>query len=460
MNKKEYIEKVLNHISGKAQKSQAEYELSDHIDDRKNYYIDCGIDREQAEIKAVEKMGDPDRVGIEFNRLHRNSAMLFIAVIFNVLYVLLLLISLSARSEFFIVPPASLWKTPETNSVVCFVSTLGVALSLAAIAFSYKSKNNVILIITGVTQIISFVAFPIFSMPFAYTIAGLIFCFPFTVQQGETFFGDCAENLIYSTVNAIVFILLLYILTSFALINGVASLLESKNIIYLKDKKYSKRDKQFKRYLSFITVIFTVGVIALSVEAVYDNYKNEQIQQSFNDEYAEDYLKAQDVFESINLPLSKNESDKIVKSHVVSNDDLQYYKDFNTIVLYDNDVGAIVTIADEDSDGILETMIYDQMLFDNAYCNSYNFADDIKIGITIDEFKSIYYFSDYNTYEAYYNGSTKFETIELVRYYQEEEINFLKPKSDYADEISYTFYFENGVLTDKDKLIEKDVIIF
>lgn len=70
MNKREYIDKVLSQIDGKAYLEEIKTELKNHIEDREEYYTKAGYDSDVAEQKAVAHMGDAEEIGEEMNMLY------------------------------------------------------------------------------------------------------------------------------------------------------------------------------------------------------------------------------------------------------------------------------------------------------------------------------------------------------------------------------------------------------
>ena len=54
--KNSYLEKVENYIKNKSAKKQILSELEAHIEDKTDYYLDIGYEREEAEQKALEEM--------------------------------------------------------------------------------------------------------------------------------------------------------------------------------------------------------------------------------------------------------------------------------------------------------------------------------------------------------------------------------------------------------------------
>lgn len=68
--KRQYLNRVTEKINYKQVKSEITCELDAHIDERAQFYEEISYTQEEAFEKAVEQMGDPERVGVSLSRLH------------------------------------------------------------------------------------------------------------------------------------------------------------------------------------------------------------------------------------------------------------------------------------------------------------------------------------------------------------------------------------------------------
>ena len=68
--KRQYLTHVTEKINHKQAKSEIVFELDAHIDERAQFYEEIGYTEEEAFEKAVEQMGDPERVGVSLSRLN------------------------------------------------------------------------------------------------------------------------------------------------------------------------------------------------------------------------------------------------------------------------------------------------------------------------------------------------------------------------------------------------------
>lgn len=65
-----FTDEVTKHIKNKTAKQLIEAELSSHILDRIDYYVELGYTKEQAEEKTAEDMGDPEQTALPLSSLH------------------------------------------------------------------------------------------------------------------------------------------------------------------------------------------------------------------------------------------------------------------------------------------------------------------------------------------------------------------------------------------------------
>jgi cell division protein FtsW (lipid II flippase) len=84
----DFLQEVCKEIRFKSIHEHIIKELSGHIEDQKNDYIDQGFDEETANLKAVEQMGDPAIVGKQLDKTHRPRMEVSILSICAILVVL------------------------------------------------------------------------------------------------------------------------------------------------------------------------------------------------------------------------------------------------------------------------------------------------------------------------------------------------------------------------------------
>jgi cell division protein FtsW (lipid II flippase) len=132
-NKNHYLEQVKSQINSKEAKNFIAEELDHHIKETEKKFIENGVSEDAAEQKAIEHMGSPIQLGIQFNKLHRPRV--------DWLMVLLLLSVLSIG----FLPIVSSYKYIGTDyylkKKMLFVS-LGIAATLAMMFFDYRKMKN------------------------------------------------------------------------------------------------------------------------------------------------------------------------------------------------------------------------------------------------------------------------------------------------------------------------------
>ena len=93
MKKYQYLYAVEKHVDYIFDRKKIVKELEDHIDDNIEELIHEGYTQEEAEVRAVEMMGNPHEVGKELNKLH--NPIIGYLLILSRIAVLAILFSLS-----------------------------------------------------------------------------------------------------------------------------------------------------------------------------------------------------------------------------------------------------------------------------------------------------------------------------------------------------------------------------
>lgn len=71
MDTKEFLDIVCSKIKYKPAKQHISEELQSHIEEIKNDYLCKGYSQKEAELKAIEQMGNAETIGIELNKIHK-----------------------------------------------------------------------------------------------------------------------------------------------------------------------------------------------------------------------------------------------------------------------------------------------------------------------------------------------------------------------------------------------------
>ena len=88
MKKEEYIDSVIKQIKNSRAKAEIKAELISHLEDRIEFYTDCGYSYDQACDKGIEKMGSTTQLAIQMDKLYStkfNTALIVLLVLFYAL---------------------------------------------------------------------------------------------------------------------------------------------------------------------------------------------------------------------------------------------------------------------------------------------------------------------------------------------------------------------------------------
>ncbi|KUP09624.1 hypothetical protein Q73_02210 [Bacillus coahuilensis m2-6] len=96
----EYLDRVTSYIKSKEAKRYVEEELHYHLQQEIARLTLDGYSREEAEQKAIEQMGSPDRLGAKLNKLHRPRFDWVLALMVFVISLIGILPLLEIRSDF------------------------------------------------------------------------------------------------------------------------------------------------------------------------------------------------------------------------------------------------------------------------------------------------------------------------------------------------------------------------
>jgi cell division protein FtsW (lipid II flippase) len=132
-NKNQFLEQVKSQINSKEAKKFITEELNHHIKETKKSLIQNGVNEEEAEQKAIEQMGSPIQLGIQFNKLHRPKV--------DWLMVLLLLSALSIG----FLPIVFSYGYADTDYYLrqkMIIVILGITATLAMMFFDYRKMKN------------------------------------------------------------------------------------------------------------------------------------------------------------------------------------------------------------------------------------------------------------------------------------------------------------------------------
>ncbi|MCH5299709.1 MAG: hypothetical protein J1E56_00185 [Ruminococcus sp.] len=181
MNNK-FIDEVKKHIKSKTAKQNIEDELSSHILDKIDYYVEIGYTRKQAEEMATEDMGDPEQTAVPLNSLHNikwyKKRENIISIILNAILIIAvcylhtaLLYDNSFLSLF------SLIYSPVPFNAIhyLYIDLISLAVFVLTIVTVISARNNRNKFIAGLTAVSVFmqIIFPPYQ-PMFYSVAKVI----------------------------------------------------------------------------------------------------------------------------------------------------------------------------------------------------------------------------------------------------------------------------------------------
>ncbi len=68
-----FLDSVCNEIRCSQAKENIRQELYEHIIEEKNHNIESGIKDKEAELMAIKKMGNPEQISKEFNKIYKRK---------------------------------------------------------------------------------------------------------------------------------------------------------------------------------------------------------------------------------------------------------------------------------------------------------------------------------------------------------------------------------------------------
>lgn len=436
----EYIDSVLLQVKNKAFRNEIEDEIFSHIQEKTDYYISLGHDNDTAEKEAVEHMGSPEKLGEEFNRLHSNKFALIIAQFCLVVFWLGLILSITNNHKYdFMVISTDGGELVKGAFVISVISFVAYAICFRLCLKNRFSKTAVNLGSVSIAAMIN----PFLFLPVGYSIIGALTDFPACfVSTDFLFFGGqmgwgldeyiSSPNIVY----ALQYVELIFTGLFFVspLINGIFAIILS--IKMRKDKNFVYKEKHFNRFSVILCVIAFLSAVAVTAEISVDDVKTYNQSIELESSAYEDYNSLKSVFDDLLIPVDKDYVHSLALSYPNKADKLLEYK--SSFLTVDENVHCVVQIRDDDDDGTFETK--------RMYLKNKEYVTDKQIKSLGEKTTSKEIFenisnekiSDY--WYSVYPGKTE-ESITLRR----------KKYNKYGDKtvVFYTFYFENGVETDR-----------
>lgn len=315
MDIKEYIDIATSKITGRRDRFFVEMELKSHIDDRIQYYTDAGYTQEEAEQKAIERMGSPENVSKNISAVHNSARYKKLAIMFNILYI--------AGTTFGCGWTIYLLRSLELSNIgvaflTCLFSIFWFGIMGLACHFSHKSQNPSVLMFNGILSVENIAVAPFMYLPTFSTILSLPFEFPYELYSKNhrfEFFYYPLDTNIFENVNpalasVVSWILWVIMFTSVLVpvINAISSITTAKR--YNNDDYDGSDDRRYKRAIRFSKALIIIAIISamcLTIEGVvganYEYVKQKTAEMSFSS----DSKQAWELFDSITIPSNKED---------------------------------------------------------------------------------------------------------------------------------------------------------
>lgn len=139
MDLHEYLEQVTGQMRCKKARDMVAEELKNHIEDQAESYEEFGLGKEEAQLRAVEQMGDPIEVGTSMDRIHRpkiDVRLILFIVMFTVLGVALQMLKQQSETT---VNDAAQWIGGRPGLLsVCANAGIGLLVMFAVMFLDYS----------------------------------------------------------------------------------------------------------------------------------------------------------------------------------------------------------------------------------------------------------------------------------------------------------------------------------
>ena len=148
MQIREYIDNVCNQIRYKPIRNEIAEELTNHLEECKENYIQDGMKETEAELNAVKQMGDAEKVGKQLNKIHRPKLDVKLLLIIGIVLFFSILVALtranSLNCDIIELNGMSNYETEQTQMSKYFIGLLlGVGSSILIYFFDYRKLNKI-----------------------------------------------------------------------------------------------------------------------------------------------------------------------------------------------------------------------------------------------------------------------------------------------------------------------------
>lgn len=400
MKKEEYINEVTALIKNKAVRNDVRKELEAHIDDRAEYYLNAGYDEDVSVKRAVEMMGSPKEVAESLEKLHNNTLWIIISAVSLFVYIIGLICA-NFNPAFAYV---NLVDFSETDARVSMISIITFCAATVSLCFAVKAKSIAALRMYGIISVIS----PLLSFyalrPAGYHFISVFTDFPASLKIGEALFGNEAFSLFFERLGISSSILWIFLIISVLAVASLHIVTGILSLVYARKLKHEENCGNFEnvlqRFAVFLIAVCAVTVVGTGAEFAHDTDMAIKSYQDYNLHKDEYYTEAKEIFDSIDIPVSKEDALLLANQYQD-----EYQIDYSYIIehfyfleIY-NCYGQTISLYDYDKNGIYEAK---QFFNDNAYNKGIKKESlkNLKIGSSIEELYNIADFSRFVTYNV------------------------------------------------------------
>lgn len=323
MTRDKYIELACAKIKGKYIRNEVAQELSDHIDDRIEYYREAGYVDEIASQKALEHMGDAETVSNSISKLHNLDRYKTLADLFTYLYLAGGVFGAFCTLMLF----SFKWDLYEwSGAFVCFASSVVFILYAFSFYFSHKSQNEYSILQNGIVSIVQTVLSCFTMIPCGYSVLSLLFEFPYAYINNnrlDYFYWPFEETIAdflptnsafyevgYDGVMVALWILMCFFAV-FPLITGIISIVTAG---FIKNDELDRYDnaiqKKIKRFGIVLIALGFFGLASISFQYCMDTAKTTRQNQQYELEHGVEFIKMYEKFDKIKLPVTPEDIEK------------------------------------------------------------------------------------------------------------------------------------------------------
>lgn len=400
MKKEEYINEVTALIKNKTVRKDVRKELESHIDDRIKYYLDAGYDEDVSVKRAVEMMGNPTEVAKSLEKLHNNTLWIIISAASLVVFIIGLIYA-NFDYTFAYVNIVDFAETDVRNSIISIITFCAATLSFC---FAVKAKSIAALRIYGIISVIS----PLLSFyalrPAGYHFISVFTDLPASLKTGEAIFGNEAFSLFFegfgisSSILWFFLIILVFAVASLCIVTGILSLIYARKL--KREENCDNFEDVLQRFTVFLIAVCAVTVVGTVAEITRDTSMAIKSYQDYNLHKDEYYTEAKEKFDSIDIPVSKEDALLLANQYQDEYQiDYSYIIEHFCFIEVYNCYGQTISLYDHNEDGIYEEKHF---FNDDAYNNGIekDALKNLKTGSSIEDLYNIADFSSFVIYNV------------------------------------------------------------